>query len=169
VHYGALTDPIVIAALILLILSVFGITPSDEELLAYEAAYWSRVHHVFVDIGSQIDESGIGPAFAIGYEALLDPGGRGGAFEVTAEANRPFTEYEEYFFGAGGGHYFLPKLRVALTGGALIRPKEDVLMRGRLEVGGRFQVFSMTINAYVRFLATTDGTFDFGFGGRFEY
>jgi len=157
----------VIAALILLILAAFGVTPSDEELAAYERSYWSKVHHIFLEIGSEVDEVGIRPTFALGYEALLDLGGRGAAFEVVVESI--IAEDVELFAGVGGGHYFHPKLRVALTAGPLFRQNQDVLMRGRLDVAGRFLVFSVAVQPYVRLAATTDGTFDFGFGGRFEY
>jgi len=157
----------VIAALILLILAAFGVTPSDEELAAYESSYWSKVHHIFIEIGSEVDEQGIRPTFAAGYEALLDPDGRGGAFEVVVEAI--IAEEVEFFAGVGGGHYFHPKLRVGLTAGPLIQPGEDVLMRGRLDVAGRFLIFNVAVQPYARLTATTNGTYDFGFGGRFEY
>jgi hypothetical protein len=158
----------VIAAIVLLFLKVFGIEPSAEELLAFETEYWSRVHHVFFEIGSQIDEDGFASTFALGYEALLDPGGTGAAFEILVET-LPIGDEPEFLLAVGAGHYVHPKIKIGVAAGPVLRPDRDVEVRGRIEMAGRFQVFAITISPFARFSATSDQTYDFGFGGRFEY
>ncbi|NIU66731.1 MAG: hypothetical protein GWN07_14725, partial [Actinobacteria bacterium] len=103
----------VIAAIILLFLKVFGIEPSEEALLRYETDYWNRVHHIFLEVGSQIDEDGFTSTFALGYEALLDPGGTGGAFELLFEA-LPIGPEPEYLVAVGAAHYIHPKIKIGI-------------------------------------------------------
>lgn len=158
-----------IAALVILLLSAFGVTPSDEELAAYEQSYYDRIHHAFLELGSEVDEDGINTTFAIGYEAYVHRGRRGVSIEAMGEAiGIPFTDEAAYFLGFGGGFYPIPKLRVALSGGPVFDAGE-VLIRGRAEVSGRFQIFAMTVSPYIRLAAYGDRSFAFNFGGRFEY
>ncbi|MBW2463578.1 MAG: hypothetical protein JRH11_18145 [Deltaproteobacteria bacterium] len=158
-----------IAALIILLLSAFGVTPSDEELAAYEQSYYDRVHHVFLELGSEVDDGGIAPTFAIGYEAYVHRGRRGVAVEVVGETiGLPFADDADYFVGFGAGFYPIPKLRIALSYGPLFRGG-NVYTRGRADVSGRFQIFSMTVQPYVRLSVNGDDSFGFDFGGRFEY
>ena len=158
-----------IAALVILLLSAFGVTPSDEELAAYEQSYYDRIHHLFLEIGSEIDEGGFAGTFALGYEAYVHRGRHGASIEVVGESvGLPFTNDADYFVGFGAGYYPIPKLRVALSFGPLFRDGY-VYSRGRVDVSGRFQIFSMTVQPYIRLSANGDSSFAFDFGGRFEY
>jgi hypothetical protein len=158
-------------ALVIWILGLFGVAPTDEELAKYIDDYNLRGHHLSVDFDGFRGDMERKPGVGIGWEYYMDRRYHAVSFEVLGQLlGRPFQTDESYWVAGGIGYFPFRSVKIFAQAGPIFQVNSsEVLLHGRVGLGYRFNFFMTSVMPFITVGGTDTGEFVWSLGARLQY